>query len=350
MRHGGRHRQPRPHRLAVQPLLVSGRGLQRVSERMAEIQERPFSLLAFVAAHDRRLDLAGTADDVRERRRLTREQGIQVRLQPREQRRIADQPVLDHFGESGAQFARWQGGERVRVAHHRRRLVEGADQVLAARMVDAGLAAHRRIHLREQRRGHLHEHDAALVGGGREAGEIPDHPAPQGKDRAIAPKTVGDEHIQHAGDVGEGLVGLAIRQDHGHEPPRPESHAQCGQVQRRDGGVADYEHIARRHLRVEHSRATENPGIDQDRVAAGTEFDVQGVHVLTARAGNQARHCAGVYVSGAAGRAPPGVLLSVGRAPRRARAGCARRRSARAGRRSARRCRQSPHTTARAVP
>jgi hypothetical protein len=42
------------------------------------------------------------------------------------------------------------GVQRGQVAHHQLRLVERADHVLAQRVVDGGLAAHRRIHLRQQ--------------------------------------------------------------------------------------------------------------------------------------------------------------------------------------------------------
>ena len=66
-------------------------------------------------------------------RGITGKQGIEVRFEPGEERRIADQAVLDHLGEPGTQFARRQGAEGVRVDHHGVGLVEGADKVLAAR-------------------------------------------------------------------------------------------------------------------------------------------------------------------------------------------------------------------------
>ena len=64
--------------------------------------------------------------------------------------------------------------------------MEGADQVLALRRVDAGLAADRGIDLGEQRGRHLHHAHAAPQDAGGEAGEIADHAAAERND-AVAP-------------------------------------------------------------------------------------------------------------------------------------------------------------------
>ena len=77
--------------------------------------------------------------------------------------------MFDHFRQSGPVFAPAQGLERANISQHAARLVKGTDQVLAADVIDAGLAAHRRIHLGQQGGGHLDEVDAALETGGGEA-------------------------------------------------------------------------------------------------------------------------------------------------------------------------------------
>ena len=64
-----------------------------------------------------------------------------------------------------------------------RGLVERADQVLAERMVDADLAADGAVDLREQRRRHVDERDAAQVGGRGESGHVADDAAADGDDR-----------------------------------------------------------------------------------------------------------------------------------------------------------------------
>ena len=66
------------------------------------------------------------------------------------------------------------------------RLVEGADQILALRRVDAGLAADGGIDLRQQRGRHLHEIDAAAQDRGGKAGEIADHAAAERDDEIVA--------------------------------------------------------------------------------------------------------------------------------------------------------------------
>ena len=107
-------------------------------------------------------------------------------FEPLEQRGVGDQSVLDDLCESRAQLARRQRGERGRVGDHESGLVERANQVLAAGVVDAGLAADGRVDLGEQRRRQLHEVDSALVAGRRKAGEIAHHSAAEREHRAIA--------------------------------------------------------------------------------------------------------------------------------------------------------------------
>ena len=63
------------------------------------------------------------------------------------------------------------------------RLVEGADVVLGLGEVDAGLAAVGRVDLGDQRRRHLHDAHAALVGGRAEAGEVADDAAADARPR-----------------------------------------------------------------------------------------------------------------------------------------------------------------------
>ena len=105
-RHRRRHHETRAHRLAVQPRRIGGGGLDRVPERVPEVQQRAFPVFALVAADDLRLDLAGAADDVCQRSRVARQQRLEVRLEPGKQRRIADEAVLDDLRKPGAQLAR----------------------------------------------------------------------------------------------------------------------------------------------------------------------------------------------------------------------------------------------------
>src|SRR5690606_7623228 len=89
------------------------------------------------------------------------------------------------------------------------RLVEGADQVLALRRVDAGLAADAAVDLGEQAGGDLDEADAAAQDRGREAREVADHAATEG-DETIAPLELqSQQRLAEAAELGEALGRLA---------------------------------------------------------------------------------------------------------------------------------------------
>ena len=64
--------------------------------------------------------------------------------------------------------------------------MEGADQVLAVRRIDAGLAADRGIDLGEERGRDLDEVDAAAQDRGGKAGEVADDAAAEGDDAIAA--------------------------------------------------------------------------------------------------------------------------------------------------------------------
>ena len=72
------------------------------------------------------------------------------------------------------------------IDEHGEGLVIRADQVLAERMVDAGLAADGAVDLREQRRRDLHDRNAAQVGGRGKAGRVAHDPAAERHDAAGA--------------------------------------------------------------------------------------------------------------------------------------------------------------------
>ena len=95
------------------------------------------------------------------RRRRARSASAPFASSQAKKARIADQPVFHHLGIAGQHLAPRQGVERRGVGQHQARLVEGADQVLAVRRVDAGLAADRGIDLGQQGGRDLDEVDAA---------------------------------------------------------------------------------------------------------------------------------------------------------------------------------------------
>ena len=84
------------------------------------------------------------------------------------------------------------------------------DEVFAGGEVDTRLPAHRAIDHRQERRRHLIEIDAALVGGGGKAGEVTDHATADREERAIAGHAVLREEVPDAREFVGGLGLLAI--------------------------------------------------------------------------------------------------------------------------------------------
>ena len=207
------------------------------------IARRPCSRSS--SADDRGLDLAAAADRVGERGGVERAELAYGALEPREELRVDDHAVLDHLREAGRELARRQRRERVRVGEHRDGLVERADHVLRARVVDGGLAADRRVDLREQRRRHLHEIDAALEARGRVARDVADHAAAERDEAAVAVEPRVDEPVDDRSERRERLVPLAIGQHDGLHVAVPERRTHGVQVERRDDLVADDQDLLR---------------------------------------------------------------------------------------------------------
>ena len=103
-----------------------------------------------------------------------------------EQRAARDDAVLDDFVQAGAELAAGKRGEELRVDDHGRRLMIGADEILARGVVDADFSADRAVDLREERRRDLDDGHAAEVGGRGESGDVADDPSAHGDDRRRA--------------------------------------------------------------------------------------------------------------------------------------------------------------------
>ncbi len=106
--------------------------------------------LALVGADDGRLGDAAVMHPDGARLAIAVDHRPPVRLEPLEHRAIADHGMLEHLGIAGAQLARGQAVEAAGVGEHQLGLVEGADQILAGRGIDPGLAADRAVDLGEQ--------------------------------------------------------------------------------------------------------------------------------------------------------------------------------------------------------
>ncbi len=139
--------------------------------------------LTLVAGHHGRLLPAGGRDHPDQEVAIEPQQVLQAALDVREQIRVADDTVLDHLREAGDELATRQRREGVDVGNDEPRLVERADQVLAAWVVDARLAADGGVDLRQQRGGQLDDGQAAQQRRRREAAEVADDAAAERDER-----------------------------------------------------------------------------------------------------------------------------------------------------------------------
>ena len=196
--------------LAVAEAPVVGDRLERVPDGVPEVEDAAQPALALVLGDHVGLDAARLDDGRHQHGRLPRQHGLRLARQQVEEVAAGDHPVLHDLVQSRAKLAPRQGGQRQRVGHHEHRLVERADQVLAERMVDADLAADRAVYLRQQRRRHVHQGDAAQEAGRGKAGGVADDAATDGNHGAAAVGAALDERVVDARHRGQRLVALAV--------------------------------------------------------------------------------------------------------------------------------------------
>ena len=267
----------------VQIRFIVRRRLDRMAEGMAEIQDGADVAFAFVARHHGRLDGAGSADGMRQRLRIAARQADNMDFQPVEQQRIPDAAVLDDLRESGAQFPIRQCLQRIRVGHHRQWLIEGPDEVLAARMVDAGLAAHGGIDLRQQRGRNLHIAHAALVARGGEAGDVAHHPAAQGKHGGIPVQFRLDQSVEHPAGGLQCFVLFAVGQHALRDPAVAEGVPQLSQVQGRDRRIGHHQEVVAADLGIEKGGVAQQARPDRNRITRMPDIYLEGLHLPSIR-------------------------------------------------------------------
>jgi len=93
-----------------------------------------------------------------------------------EKLRVADDPRLDRFGQTGPEFAVGKRSEHRHVAHHELRLRKGADHILIAVHIHPVLTPDRRIDLPQQGRRDEAAPQAAHVGRGHETRHVGNDP------------------------------------------------------------------------------------------------------------------------------------------------------------------------------
>ena len=199
--------------LAVeQPIRETGRGFQRVTERMAEIEQRAFAGLALVTRHDGCLGTAGRRDGVLAGAAAAGDAGV-IGFAPCEESGVAEQPVFGDLCIAGAELPRRQCVEHRGVCDNQNGLVKRTDQVLALRRIDPGFPADGRIDLRQQRGRRLHEIEAAAQNRCSKACEIADHTAAQCDHKIVALDLRRDQLLANLRHHAVAFGGLAAPDD-----------------------------------------------------------------------------------------------------------------------------------------
>src|SRR3954471_384216 len=288
----GRHDHAGGDGLAVQPGTVSRSGLDGVAEGMPEVEERPRARLALIGGDDSALELATALDPVDQRFRVALQELRQMGFQPFDEGQVEGQCVLDHFGEPCAQLALGKRIERREVGNHGARLVEGTDHVFAAWVIDRGLAADRRVDLREQRGRDLQQRHAALVDGGGKAGEVAHDPAAEGDEQRVASAARLEQGVEHAFEHLPALGLFAVAHDDLGDPRAFQALPEPGQVERRDHFVRHDGGAAPGEVGPVELRALEQPAADVNRVRALAQRYAERFHCSSSRSTrSRTRNC-----------------------------------------------------------
>ena len=149
---------------------------------------------------------------MRERLRVAGNDRVHILLHIAKQPRIANHASLDRLLQSSAQLRRWQRAEKIRVGQHSLRMIKTADQILSRNQIRPGLPPDRRIHLRQQRRRHLHVADAAHINRRKKSGKVANHPAAKSDQQRIAIRTRNSHLLRERFHTAHPLVRLARRQ------------------------------------------------------------------------------------------------------------------------------------------
>lgn len=191
---------------AVEDGAVGDGGLDGVADGMAEIQEGAgaggFVLILF---HDASLDGRVSGEEFAAGFLFSDVELFDLV----EHRRIANGGMFDDFCEAFAEDAGREVGECLRVGEDKPWLVEGTEEVLAFRGVDAGLSADGGVDLGDDGSGDLDEGDTAKEDGSHEASEVADDAASKGDNERLSVVVMLDEGAAEALDILHGLGGFA---------------------------------------------------------------------------------------------------------------------------------------------
>ena len=188
---------------------VPAHGLQRMPDRVAEVQRAPEVLLVRIPGDQRRLDGGGAGDEPLEQCVVAREHPLGVRVDELPVGRGGDDRLLDRLGQAGTQVAWRQRAQERHVGHDARGLMERAQEVLRHRVIGRDLAAERAVDLGEQRGRHVHVRQAAHVGARHPAAEVAHHAPAEAHEDVPATERARREPVPEADGLLHALARLA---------------------------------------------------------------------------------------------------------------------------------------------
>ncbi len=190
----------------MEKLPVAGGLLDAMAHRVAEIQQRALAVVSRSSAATMRA-LIATLRPMRSASPSLR--GIEDVEHPG----IANRGVLDDLCDTFVELPIRQRAQSGGVREHERGMMKRSNEILAAGRVHARLATHGAIDLRNNRRGHLHVGNAAVVDRRDEAREVAHHAAAERDEHRLAIQAGGDHCVDHLRDDFHALRGLASLDD-----------------------------------------------------------------------------------------------------------------------------------------
>jgi hypothetical protein len=178
---------------AVLVYAIIGEGFEGVAEGVAEIEDFAKAGFALVSAYDAGLDLKRTRNKIREGRRITPQDRIEIFLEIGKELGIRDDAVLDDFGKAAAVLAFREGFKGSGINEDEAGGIKSADEVFAFGKIDTGFPADCAVHLRDEGGGDLHKLDTAETSGSGETRDIADDTAAHSNEERFAIDSAADE-------------------------------------------------------------------------------------------------------------------------------------------------------------
>ena len=232
--HFQRHHGAGCHGFAMQPYAVTHMSFDGMAKGMAEVEGGTHARLALIGADHFSLGRARALNGGSQGDLIQRTQRVHVVFKPGQERLIANQAVLDNFGQPRRQFAGREGVEGLGIYQHQVGLIESTDHVFTQRVVDSGFTAHRRIDLGQQGSRHLDEINTALITGCGKTGHVTHHAAAQCNHSGASIVARREQAIENQLQGFPIFERFAIRQDNRHDRELREAASQTLKIEWRD--------------------------------------------------------------------------------------------------------------------